>query len=335
MPYAAVIGNQFIFMDDNAHPHRANIMNNWLEKINIERMIWPANSSDGNPIEHAWDTLGRPVVPTPSFSHQAAFRPLWRSLSGRGHNVTLITTNPMNELQLSNLKEVDISYFYKTIQKFEVIDVAIDDSSSILTIFSSILNFILSTTKAFLESSDGQNLIHNKDNQFDVVIAETVSPSLTFFGWRYQAPLIGICSLDCGMQLHDGMGNPVHPILNPDPNLAFVNADHPLFYERLTSFGYSLFYRAMMYFKFFKTYHALLEQYFDEKVPSLEEIHSNISMLFISTSPVFHTLRPLTPNTITIGNGIHLVGAKRKVLHKFDQFWRKKYRVFQKYTDKL
>lgn len=62
LPYAAAMGEHFILMDDNARPHRANIINNWLEDVGIERMDWPANSPDGNPIEHAWDALGRRIA---------------------------------------------------------------------------------------------------------------------------------------------------------------------------------------------------------------------------------------------------------------------------------
>ncbi|GFV01454.1 DDE_3 domain-containing protein [Trichonephila clavipes] len=51
-PYAAAIGNDFILMDDNARPHRARIVEEYLEDHGLDRMEWPARSPDLNPIEH-------------------------------------------------------------------------------------------------------------------------------------------------------------------------------------------------------------------------------------------------------------------------------------------
>jgi hypothetical protein len=51
--YAGAIGDDFILMDDNARPHRARIVNEYLQQETIERMDWQAKSLALNPIEHA------------------------------------------------------------------------------------------------------------------------------------------------------------------------------------------------------------------------------------------------------------------------------------------
>ncbi|GFV04582.1 transposable element Tcb2 transposase [Trichonephila clavipes] len=52
VPYAAAIGDDFILMDDNSRPHRANLVEDSLFEEGIVRMELPACSPDMNPIEH-------------------------------------------------------------------------------------------------------------------------------------------------------------------------------------------------------------------------------------------------------------------------------------------
>ena len=60
--FRGAVGPDFIFMDDNAPCHRAVLVDDFLETENIQRMTWPPNSPDLNPIEHVWDMLGRQLA---------------------------------------------------------------------------------------------------------------------------------------------------------------------------------------------------------------------------------------------------------------------------------
>ncbi|GFW98941.1 transposable element Tcb2 transposase [Trichonephila clavipes] len=60
--FRGAIGPDFIFMDDNARPHRILAVEELLESEDITRMDSPAYSPDLNPIEHVWYALGRRIA---------------------------------------------------------------------------------------------------------------------------------------------------------------------------------------------------------------------------------------------------------------------------------
>ena len=55
------LASRAILMDDNASPHRARIVQDYVQQEAIELLPWSAMSSDMNPIKHLWDYLGRKV----------------------------------------------------------------------------------------------------------------------------------------------------------------------------------------------------------------------------------------------------------------------------------
>lgn len=50
-----------VFMDDNARPHRARAVTEFLRQEAVTTLPWPAMSPDLNPLEHIWDMLGRRI----------------------------------------------------------------------------------------------------------------------------------------------------------------------------------------------------------------------------------------------------------------------------------
>ncbi|XP_050312231.1 UDP-glucosyltransferase 2-like [Anthonomus grandis grandis] len=247
------------------------------------------------------------IIPTASFSHQIPFRPLWKALASKGHNVTLVTTDPMEKQE--NITQIDMSYGYDHWKKHKIVDIASDNSKSFVEMGVAIRRATNETNVAFFQSPEGQNLIHNRDNRFDLLIVEAQLPAMMVFSWWYQIPFIGVSSLDCSLQYHVSMGNLVHPAITPDPNLILEDIRSMTLWERIQSFTFMSVFRALLHLLTFPNEQKMLQSFFGKGVPPVPEIQDNMSMLFVSTNPIFQNVRALRPNTITLGNGMHLGGG--------------------------
>lgn len=56
------MGQHFILMHGNTHPHTAGMVNQWLQQYNVPNLERPDLSLDLNSIEHAWDKLLRKTL---------------------------------------------------------------------------------------------------------------------------------------------------------------------------------------------------------------------------------------------------------------------------------
>ncbi|GFW42312.1 cytoplasmic dynein 2 heavy chain 1 [Trichonephila clavipes] len=60
--FRGAVDPDFIFLDDNAPCHRVVLIDDFLQTENIQRMSWPVNSPDLNPIKNVWEMLGRQIA---------------------------------------------------------------------------------------------------------------------------------------------------------------------------------------------------------------------------------------------------------------------------------
>lgn len=244
------------------------------------------------------------VSPLPSYSHQVAFRPIWKELSLRGHNVTLITTDPINNSSLTNLTEIDIHDVTYQIWRSSGIVRLMQQKETKRNPFSMLdkyMNVFGNLTDTVLEQKEVKQLLES-DMSFDLVITEPLlTVGLGFADW-YKSKLIFIMSLDATSNLHAAMGNPTHPVLYPEIVFTFSSESY-ITRVLATFFSLSTTIFRSRYQKFCTD---LLRKHFGENTSSLRDIIDKTNMLFVNVNPIFGGVRPVTPSTIYFGRGSHL-----------------------------
>ena len=79
------MGNDFILQQDNCSIHVSNLMKEWMAKVNMTTLEWPARSSDLNLIENVWEMLAQLVYDWPEITKEAQ---LWEWILGAKKKTT-------------------------------------------------------------------------------------------------------------------------------------------------------------------------------------------------------------------------------------------------------
>lgn len=251
---------------------------------------------------HTANILG--VILHTSYSHQLPFRPLWKELAARGHNVTVLTTDPMNA-NLTNLQEIDLSPAYEAWRSTDIIEYS--EKESLTKVISKLKEVGQMVVEVEMEIAEVQDLIKNEANKFDLVIAEFYYPISMAFSGRFNCPLILAQSADLTSVLHELVGNPNHILQYPTYMLRY---DHPLkFSERLSSLiGY--FVQRRVFGSYLEHYDQLAKKYFGDDFPPLGDIMARTSLVISNANPVFSNVRPQVPGSVVMGGGIHMEEPK-------------------------
>lgn len=239
---------------------------------------------------------------TPAPSHQKPFQQLWRALSLKGHEVHVLTPNPLNDSTLTNLTEYDLSDFYVLLAQTEGSIRFLTQKPGLWSVFIKDIKatelFSVRLYNRTLHHPETRRLLDNNES-FDVVIVEWLFPTLASFAAHYGAPLIGITSLGAPLVALDALSNPSHPVVNPDMNLPLkVNLD---FMERLVSVLYSVYVRLYYKLVVLPREDVNVRGLFKEDLPYLGEVEKNVSVLLMNRNPAFHRPLPLFPNTVELG----------------------------------
>lgn len=247
------------------------------------------------------------VIPTPSYSHQVAFRPIWNELGRRGHDVVVLTTDPQNDPAL-NIAEIDMSFAYElpTTKNF----MRTISESNVLLLHRIMNEAMLDICRQELRHPEVRGLLRNESEHFDLVMVEYLFPVMFAFAERFRAPYIGVVSVDLPNIVHGVLGNPTHAVAYPDLFSGHVGELN--FWQRLNSVAFTL---VVSFLNFYQgprnnpDVRQLVEEHFGKDVPPIDVIAKNVSMVFVNHNPAFN-VRPMGPGFVLFGGGAHLMPLK-------------------------
>ncbi|XP_048483174.1 UDP-glycosyltransferase UGT5 [Plutella xylostella] len=251
----------------------------------------------------SYNILG--IFPSPDRSHHLTYRPLFRELSARGHQVTLITHFPL-PAPPPNYKEILLSK--------SPVHKGLSFESVIVNEVSRVPFETLVTTKA---GNDDCRTLFDSNN---VLLMLRTRP-------KFDVILVESHNSDCGIALAANLSAPYiafnpHPIqpwqfnrLGINFNSAYVSQSvlpygrQPWFLERLKSYVVYHVANWVYYVASQVTDHVFLYKYLGDNLPSLESLASNASLVLVNSHPSVFGGVPRPDNVVDIG-GIHVRPSK-------------------------
>lgn len=239
------------------------------------------------------------VVLHTAYSHQIAFRPLWKELSLRGHQVTLLTTDPMNNATLTNITEIDLSVGYNVWTSTDIIEYS--EKHNMFTVLNKIIEIGGDVIDAEMSVPGVQKLLQEQGRHFDLVIAEPYYPFAMAFSEKFDCPLVVAFSMDGMAILNDLAGNFAHLLLSPTHLLPF---DNPYTLPERVITVLSFFVEKIVGVFYEEGFNKIARKYFGEDLPSLVRImDERLCLCMFYINPAFGNIRPLSPATLTLGGG--------------------------------
>lgn len=232
-----------------------------------------------------------------SFSHQIVYQPIWRELSLRGHKVTVVTPNPLNDFTLKNLTEIDIGPpLYERVKELNKKFTSKPSHWLLNPLF--LYNYVDSVEIIF-KNPQVAALIRDQTQTFDLVLAEYGIAIGSAFAAKFKCPLVGVMSVRLSNMMQEQIGVPNHPLLYPEPMAPYGN--NLDFFGRIEAVVNDLFLRLFYHYVAVPRYDNVIKKHFGNNLPYYGDMEKNVSVMLMNSNPIIHGARPLGPNVIELG----------------------------------
>ncbi|CAG9568593.1 unnamed protein product [Danaus chrysippus] len=240
--------------------------------------------------------------PTPSISHQVVFRPITQELARRGHEVVVVTTDPVfpKGKTPANLTEIDVhDISYKSWKEF--LEMKQGKKDDIWLQIEVMIEKLATIFELQMQVPEVREVVDKERKYYDLLLLEACHKPVLALIHKLDIPAIQISSFGALDYHYEAMGSPIHPILYPTPirqrlyNLSF-------FEKVMEYYAYLKFQRLQS--KTIEYDNFIVKRIFGEEVPLVEELQHRVKMLFVNEHPIWSDNHPVPPNIVSIG-GIH------------------------------
>lgn len=233
----------------------------------------------------SYEILG--LFPFPAKSHYAVFDPLMVALAKRGHNVTVYNTFP-KRYTLPNYHEVDLSECFNLPNILTIPQMQAAATNGFATV-----DLVFPFMPSYEEITSCVPLINliNTTKKYDLLITETFNTDFfLLYGYLFEIPTIGFHSNAPFTWLADNNGLPYNPSYIPN----YIGDFPPKmnFKQRLENLLLNWYSLLAYKWRSLSVYDEMAKKIFASKVPPLEDVARNASMLFLYAHFSYNYVRP-------------------------------------------
>ncbi|GLH16132.1 UDP-glucuronosyltransferase 2B15, partial [Gryllus bimaculatus] len=243
------------------------------------------------------------IFPTPSISHQLPYQAVMKELALRGHQITVISPDPLKE-PVANYTDVDISFSYEYFRLvITFADMSEVDPVTMLEMMTP--GFIKLVDKQLSSEQIKDFLRYNATQGFDLVFFEWWGYE-AFFGLIHAVgspPVIGILSFGGSIVQFRSIGNPHNPAVNPDVFTGF--SEKMTFWERVQNLIAMVRVTRQWEGVMFHEHEKLMRKHFGSAPPSVYDTSRNLSLLILCNHWTLEYPRALLPNVLQL-TGLHV-----------------------------
>nr|QVG59855.1 UDP-glucuronosyltransferase [Nilaparvata lugens] len=256
-------------------------------------------------------------------SHHYIVQPVLKELVHRGHELTFITTIPMN-MKAPNFREIVVKTDFEEKMK-EMISFENIKSMSGTQYFNMIMFWPMGwmVSEDTLKHAEVQKLLNSESEKFDLIILETHfgQESLLGFGHRFNAPVVSIATFTTFVFIDEFVGNPFGVAYLPSFDTNYNSK--MTFVQRLHNFVRAVSSLAWGYAFYLPKQDGIMRKYFTHKgaenMPYIADMIKNISLVIINSQESVDYARPLVPNVVQVG-GLHIANTTKPLPQDLKKF---------------